>query len=82
VADLADHQFRPGRIRHAAAFSDAAADSAGAPFCRWRILIYPALDAALGLGFKMNAGHPTFVTSVLPLAIAPMALAIGIKEKR
>src|SRR6266516_6327750 len=53
---------------------------AGAPF--WLAIILGILLSMLllGLGFKMLLVDPMLRHGVLPLAIATMALAIGIKE--
>lgn len=72
--------FAQGEFVMLPAFLMLAAMHAGAPF--WlAILIGMLLSLALlGLGFKMLLVDPMLRHGVLPLAIATMALAIGIKE--
>ncbi|HLZ02727.1 MAG TPA: branched-chain amino acid ABC transporter permease, partial [Bradyrhizobium sp.] len=72
--------FAQGEFVMLPAFFVLAAMHAGAPF--WSaILIGIALSMILlGLGFKMLLVDPMLRHGVLPLAIATMALAIGIKE--
>jgi branched-chain amino acid transport system permease protein len=72
--------FAQGEFVMLPAFLMLAAMNAGAPF--WlAILIGIALSMLLlGLGFKMLLVDPMLRHGVLPLAIATMALAIGIKE--
>src|SRR6201997_485090 len=72
--------FAQGEFVMLPSFFMLAAMHAGAPF--WlAILIGIALSMILlGLGFKMLLGGPVLRHGVLPLAIATMALAIGIKE--
>jgi branched-chain amino acid transport system permease protein len=72
--------FAQGEFVMAPAFLMLAAMHAGAPF--WlAILIGIVLSMLLlGLGFKMLLVDPMLRHGVLPLAIATMALAIGIKE--
>src|SRR5512146_3310379 len=62
------------------AFLMLAAMHAGAPF--WLAIILGILLSMilLGLGFKMLLVDPMMRHGVLPLAIATMALAIGMKE--
>jgi len=72
--------FAQGEFVMLPAFSMLAAMHAGAPF--WlAILIGIGLSMILlGLGFKLLLVDPMLRHGVLPLAIATMALAIGIKE--
>ena len=72
--------FAQGEFVMLPAFLMLAAMQAGAPF--WlAILIGIALSMLLlGLGFKLLLVDPMLRHGVLPLAIATMALAIGIKE--
>jgi branched-chain amino acid transport system permease protein len=72
--------FAQGEFVMLPAFLMLAVMHAGAPF--WlAILIGIALSLLLlGLGFKMLLVDPMLRHGVLPLAIATMALAIGIKE--
>jgi branched-chain amino acid transport system permease protein len=72
--------FAQGEFVMLPAFLMLAAMHAGAPF--WlAILIGIVLSMLLlGLGFKMLLVDPMLRHGVLPLAIATMALAIGIKE--
>lgn len=72
--------FAQGEFVMLPAFLMLAAMNAGAPF--WlAILIGIALSVVLlGLGFKLLLVDPMLRHGVLPLAIATMALAIGIKE--
>lgn len=72
--------FAQGEFVMLPAFLMLAAMNAGAPF--WlAILVGIALSMLLlGLGFKMLLVDPMLRHGVLPLAIATMALAIGIKE--
>jgi branched-chain amino acid transport system permease protein len=72
--------FAQGEFVMLPAFLMLAAMKAGAPF--WlAILVGIALSMLLlGLGFKLLLVDPMLRHGVLPLAIATMALAIGIKE--
>ena len=81
VADLADDQFRPGRIRHAAGVLHADRDELSAlPF--WLALLIGIALSLLMLGVALQAPvvDPMLQHGVLPLVIATMALAIFIKE--
>jgi branched-chain amino acid transport system permease protein len=72
--------FAQGEFVMLPAFLVLAAMHAGAPFW-FAILIGILLSLLLlGLGFKMLLVNPMLRHGVLPLAIATMALAIGIKE--
>jgi branched-chain amino acid transport system permease protein len=72
--------FAQGEFVMLPAFLVLAAMHAGAPFW-FAILIGMLLSLLLlGLGFKMLLVDPMLRHGVLPLAIATMALAIGIKE--
>jgi branched-chain amino acid transport system permease protein len=72
--------FAQGEFVMLPAFLMLAAMHAGAPF--WLAIIIGILLSMvlLGLGFKMLLVDPMLRHGVLPLAIATMALAIGIKE--
>jgi branched-chain amino acid transport system permease protein len=72
--------FAQGEFVMLPAFLMLAAMQAGAPF--WLAIIIGILLSMLllGLGFKMLLVDPMLRHGVLPLAIATMALAIGIKE--
>jgi branched-chain amino acid transport system permease protein len=72
--------FAQGEFVMLPAFLVLAAMHAGAPFW-FAILVGMLLSLLLlGLGFKMLLVDPMLRHGVLPLAIATMALAIGIKE--
>src|SRR3978361_2017491 len=72
--------FAQGEFVMLPAFLMLAAMQAGAPFwLRILIVILPSM-LLLGLGFKLLLVDPMLRHGVLPLAIATMALAIGIKE--
>jgi branched-chain amino acid transport system permease protein len=72
--------FAQGEFVMLPAFLMLAAMHAGAPFW-FAILIGTLLSMLLlGLGFKMLLVDPMLRHGVLPLAIATMALAVGIKE--
>jgi branched-chain amino acid transport system permease protein len=72
--------FAQGEFVMLPAFLMLGAMNAGAPF--WLAIIIGILLSMilLGLGFKMLLVDPMLRHGVLPLAIATMALAIGIKE--
>jgi branched-chain amino acid transport system permease protein len=72
--------FAQGEFVMLPAFLMLAAMHAGAPF--WLAILIGILLSMLllGLGFKMLLVDPMLRHGVLPLAIATMALAIGIKE--
>ena len=72
--------FAQGEFVMLPAFLMLAAMHAGAPF--WLAIIIGILLSMLllGLGFKLLLVDPMLRHGVLPLAIATMALAIGIKE--
>ena len=72
--------FAQGEFVMLPAFLMLAAMHAGAPF--WLAIIVGILLSMLllGLGFKLLLVDPMLRHGVLPLAIATMALAIGIKE--
>ena len=72
--------FAQGEFVMLPAFLMLAAMQAGAPF--WLAILIGILLSMLllGLGFKMLLVDPMLRHGVLPLAIATMALAIGIKE--
>jgi branched-chain amino acid transport system permease protein len=72
--------FAQGEFVMLPAFLMLAAMQAGAPF--WLAIIIGMLLSMLllGLGFKLLLVDPMLRHGVLPLAIATMALAIGIKE--
>src|SRR6266851_2859098 len=72
--------FAQGEFVMLPAFLVLAAMHAGAPF--WLAILIGILLSLLllGLGFKMLLVDPMLRHGVLPLAIATMALAIGIKE--
>jgi branched-chain amino acid transport system permease protein len=72
--------FAQGEFVMLPAFLMLAAMHAGAPF--WLAIIIGMLLSMLllGLGFKLLLVDPMLRHGVLPLAIATMALAIGIKE--
>jgi len=72
--------FAQGEFVMLPAFLMLAAMQAGAPF--WLAILIGVLLSMLllGLGFKMLLVDPMLRHGVLPLAIATMALAIGIKE--
>jgi branched-chain amino acid transport system permease protein len=72
--------FAQGEFVMLPAFLMLAAMQAGAPF--WLAIVIGILLSLLllGLGFKMLLVDPMLRHGVLPLAIATMALAIGIKE--
>jgi len=72
--------FAQGEFVMLPAFLMLAAMQAGAPF--WLAIVVGILLSMLllGLGFKMLLVDPMLRHGVLPLAIATMALAIGIKE--
>src|SRR6202142_3366086 len=72
--------FAQGEFVMLPAFLMLAAMQAGAPF--WLAIIIGILLSMLllGLGFKLVLVDPMLRHGVLPLAIATMALAIGIKE--
>src|SRR5689334_6256819 len=72
--------FAQGEFVMLPAFFMLAAMHAGAPF--WLAIIIGMLASMLllGLGFKLLLVDPMLRHGVLPLAIATMALAIGIKE--
>jgi branched-chain amino acid transport system permease protein len=72
--------FAQGEFVMLPAFLMLAAMHAGAPF--WLAILIGMLLSMLllGLGFKMLLVDPMLRHGVLPLAIATMALAIGIKE--
>src|SRR5438045_6891164 len=72
--------FAQGEFVMLPAFLMLAAMHAGVPF--WLAILIGILLSMLllGLGFKMLLVDPMLRHGVLPLAIATMALAIGIKE--
>ena len=72
--------FAQGEFVMLPAFLMLAAMQAGAPF--WLAIIVGILLSMLllGLGFKLLLVDPMLRHGVLPLAIATMALSIGIKE--
>ena len=70
--------FAQGEFVMLPAFLVLAAMHAGAPF--WFAILIGILLSLLLLGFKMLLVNPMLRHGVLPLAIATMALAIGIKE--
>ena len=72
--------FAQGEFVMLPAFLMLAAMQAGAPF--WLAIVIGILLSMLllGLGFKLLLVDPMLRHGVLPLAIATMALAIGIKE--
>jgi len=72
--------FAQGEFVMLPAFLMLAAMHAGVPF--WLAIIIGMLLSMLllGLGFKLLLVDPMLRHGVLPLAIATMALAIGIKE--
>jgi len=72
--------FAQGEFVMLPAFLMLAAMQAGAPF--WLAIVIGILLSLLllGLGFKLLLVDPMLRHGVLPLAIATMALAIGIKE--
>ena len=72
--------FAQGEFVMLPAFFMLAAMHAGAPF--WLAILVGILLSMilLGLGFKLLLVDPMLRHGVLPLAIATMALAIGIKE--
>ena len=72
--------FAQGEFVMLPAFLMLAAMQAGAPF--WLAVLIGILLSMLllGLGFKLLLVDPMLRHGVLPLAIATMALAIGIKE--
>jgi branched-chain amino acid transport system permease protein len=72
--------FAQGEFVMLPAFLMLAAMNAGAPF--WLAIVIGILLSMLllGLGFKLLLVDPMLRHGVLPLAIATMALAIGIKE--
>jgi len=72
--------FAQGEFVMLPAFLMLAAMHAGVPF--WLAVVIGMLASMLllGLGFKMLLVDPMLRHGVLPLAIATMALAIGIKE--
>ena len=72
--------FAQGEFVMLPAFLMLAAMHAGVPF--WLAIIIGMLASMLllGLGFKLLLVDPMLRHGVLPLAIATMALAIGIKE--
>jgi branched-chain amino acid transport system permease protein len=72
--------FAQGEFVMLPAFLMLAAMNAGAPF--WLAILIGILLSLLllGLGFKLLLVDPMLRHGVLPLAIATMALAIGIKE--
>ena len=72
--------FAQGEFVMLPAFLMLAAMQAGAPF--WLAILIGILLSMLllGLGFKMLLVDPMLRHGVLPLAIATMALAIGLKE--
>src|SRR3954452_2238344 len=72
--------FAQGAFVMLPAFLMLAAMQAGAPF--WLAIIIGILLSMLllGLGFKLLLVDPMLRHGVLPLAIATMALAIGLKE--
>src|SRR6267154_3161773 len=72
--------FAQGEFVMLPAFLMLGAMHAGAPF--WLAVLIGAILslALLGLGFKLLLVDPMLRHSVLPLAIATMALSLGIKE--
>ncbi len=58
VADLADHQFRAGRIRDAAGVPDAGGDAGRRAVLARRPDRHPAVDAAAGPRLQAAAGRP------------------------
>ena len=72
--------FAQGEFVMLPAFLMLAVMHAGAPFCLAIILGILVSLLLLGLGFKLLLVDPMLRHGVLPLAIATMALAIGMKE--
>ena len=72
--------FAQGEFVMLPAFLMLAAMHAGAPFWLAVVLVIMLSLVLLGLGFKLLLVDPMLRHGVLPLAIATMALAIGMKE--
>src|SRR6202158_2292423 len=72
--------FAQGEFVMLPAFLRLEAMHAGAPFWLAILIVILLSLVLLGLGFKMLLVDPMLRHGVLPLAIATMALALGIKE--
>ena len=81
VADVADDQFCPGRIRHAAGVLHPGGDESRARRSGSPSLIGIALSiVVLGLLFKLIVVDPMLKHGVLPLVISTIALSLFLKE--
>src|SRR4029450_8168258 len=72
--------FAHGEFGMLPGFLRVAGMHAGAPFCLAILLGILLSLLLLGLGFKLLLVDPMLRHGVLPLAIATMALAVGMKE--
>ena len=81
VADVADDQFRPGRIRHAAGVLHAGGDVSRRAVLARHPDRHRAVDLLLlGLVFKLVIVDPMLKHGVLPLVISTIALSLFMKE--